>query len=299
MCSGGGGGPSIGDVKWDGGIELTWDGNAWIDKAKEAAAAAEKKAKEAAAAAEAKAKAEAAALAEKAKQEAANVAAEIEKKKQEVLAFSDKNTQSIPTSEEIQGIISEHGEHYSLETRKFMGKLLGEDQYQGSMLDRMLEGDITMQEAIENQYQGGEVDQVLELGQFVWNEIDKLRKGETTETEKAGDTVVEVYEDTGEAVQTGLDNLEDVATDAISTSNETMTAIGEDVAVQFQEATGSGGLSRGVDETEGGEVVREEDLLGLGQKKSGLKAKKKQGKKGLRIDYGVSVPGGGKSGIAA
>ena len=53
------------------------------------------------------------------------------------------------------------------------------------------------------------------------------------------------------------------------------------------------------EETRGGDVERDDLMLTLGKKKSELKAQKKKGKRGLRIDYGVSLPGSGKSGIAA
>ncbi len=288
MCSGGGGGgPSLGDTKILNGVTLTFDGNDWIDKAKEAAAAAEKKLK-----------AEAQAAADKAKQEATNAAAELEKKKQELNTFSDKNTHSIPTGDEIQGIVEKYGEHYSLEGRKFMGELLGEEHYQGSMLDRMLSGETTMQEAIENQYQGGELDQVLELGQFVWNDVVRASRGETTETQTiAEETAATIEEKYGDDVQVGIDNILDATTGTIDTMNETIDTIGHQVVMNTQEATGGGSLRDDV--TRGGDVDREGDLLTLDKKKSTLKAKKKAGKKGLRVDYALSVPGGGKSGIAA
>lgn len=288
MCSGGGGGgPSIGDTKILNGVTLTFDGNDWIDKAKEAAAAAE-----------AKLKAEAAAAEKKLKAEADAAAAEWDKKKQELNTFSDKNTQSIPTSEEIQGIVSKYGEHYSLEGRKFMGELLGEEHYQGSMLDRMLSGETTMQEAIENQYQGGELDQILELGQYVWNDIVRASRGEKTKTETAGEeAAANIQEKYGDDVQVGIDNVMDVVNSSIGTMNETLDSIGHQVTLNTQEATGGGSLRDDVGR--GGDVDREDDLLTLDKKKSTLKAKKKEGKKGLRVDYALSVPGGGKSGIAA
>ena len=81
-----------------------------------------------------------------------------------------------------------------------------------------------------------------------------------------------------------------------------LTDIGTNVAEQFSEAMGLTNETQGgavTEGTRGGDVVRDEDLIQLGKKKSDLRAKKKRGKKGLRIDYGVNVPGMGKSGIAA
>lgn len=158
-------------------------------------------------------------------------------------------------------------------------------------------------------YEGSDVDTFLEdtkdLGDLMLDTVITVATGEdhgkVKELKEEGQKTQEAYQDLADDFQTGLDNIQDVTTDTITTTNEVTTQIGTEVAEQINRALGTDETQGGAvtEETRGGDVVRDEDLLQLGKKKSDLKARKKRGKKGLRIDYGVSVPGTGKSGIAA
>ena len=158
-------------------------------------------------------------------------------------------------------------------------------------------------------YEGSDVDTFLEdtqdTGEFMLDVVNTIITGEpqgdVAEAEEESEKVKESLDETSEDFQDALDNISDAVTDTITTTNEVTTQIGTEVAEQINRALGTDETQGGAvtEETRGGDVVRDEDLLQLGKKKSDLKARKKRGKKGLRIDYGVSVPGTGKSGIAA
>ena len=158
-------------------------------------------------------------------------------------------------------------------------------------------------------YEGSDVDTFLEdtkdLGDLMLDTVITVATGEdhgkVKELKEEGQKTQEAYQDLADDFQTGLDNIQDVTTDTITTTNEVTTQIGTEVAEQINRALGTDETQGGAvtEETRGGDVVRDEDLLQLGKKKSDLKAAKKKGKKGLRIDYGVNIPGVGKSGIAA
>ena len=144
------------------------------------------------------------------------------------------------------------------------------------------------------------------MGELMIDVVDTIisgePKGDVKETQQALQETQEDYQDLGDDIQTGLDNLQDVATDTIGTTNQVLDDIGTNVSEQFREIVGlidepEGGAV--TEETRGGDVERDDLMLTLGKKKSELKAQKKKGKRGLRIDYGVSLPGSGKSGIAA
>ena len=127
-------------------------------------------------------------------------------------------------------------------------------------------------------------------------------QGYVEDLQEAPEEIKEAYEDAGESYQEGLDNISDAATETINTSNEVIADIGTNVSEQFSEAMGLTDETQGGDvseETRGGDIIRDEELLQLDTKKSALKAKKKRGKKGLRIDYATNIPGMGKSGLAA
>ena len=165
-------------------------------------------------------------------------------------------------------------------------------------------------EQVDDLYQDSDVDTFLEdtqeTGEFMLDVVKTIVTGEpqgdVKETQEALQETQQDYQDLADDFQTGLDNIQDVTTDTINTTNQVLTDIGTNVSEQFSEAMGLTDETQGgavTEATRGGDVVRDEDLVQLGKKKSDLRAKKKRGKKGLRIDYGVSVPGMGKSGIAA
>ena len=165
-------------------------------------------------------------------------------------------------------------------------------------------------DAVGEAYEGSDIDTTLEgvqeMGELMIDVVDTIisgePKGDVKETQQALQETQEDYQDLGDDIQTGLDNLEDVATDTIGTTNQVLADIGTNVSEQFREAVGLTDEAEGgevTEETRGGDVERDDLMLTLGKKKSDLRAKKKRGKKGLRIDYGVNVPGMGKSGIAA
>ena len=165
-----------------------------------------------------------------------------------------------------------------------------EEVYQGSTIDRLLEGDITLDKALDMQYQGGEVDQTLEMGQYIWNEIDRLRKGETTQTEES----VNVSKDT---VEQYLDDAKQTGTDM----QDLLTTLGEVGTEGFgnligtwdknRKATSEGGITP---VTRGGDELEEEDLATLQTDPKSHLRRKKRGKKQFRISApGVNVGGGG------
>ena len=168
----------------------------------------------------------------------------------------------------------------------------------------------TLTEGPEAAYQGSDIDTTLEtfqgMGELMIDIIDTAisgeDKGKVKDIKQAGSDYQEAWEEVGEDYQEGLDNLQNVVTDTVGTTNQVLTDIGTNVSEQFREAMGLTDEPEGgavTEETRGGDVERDDLMLTLGKKKSDLKAAKKKGKKGLRIDYGVSLPGSGKSGIAA
>ena len=165
-------------------------------------------------------------------------------------------------------------------------------------------------DAVGEAYEGSDIDTTLEtfqgMGELMIDIIDTAisgeDKGKVKDIKQAGSDYQEAWEEVGEDYQEGLDNLQDVTTDTIGTTNQVLTDIGTNVSEQFREAVGLTDEPEGgavTEETRGGDVERDDLMLTLGKKKSDLKAAKKKGKKGLRIDYGVSLPGSGKAGIAA
>jgi len=165
-----------------------------------------------------------------------------------------------------------------------------EEVYQGSTIDRLLEGDITLDQALKMQYEGGEGHQILEMGQYIWNEIDRLRKGEQTETEKSinvGKDTVEQYLDdvkqTGTDMQDLLNTLGEVGTEGFANLIGTWD--------KNRKATSQGGITP---VTRGGDELVEEDLATLQSDPKSHLRRKKRGKKQFRISApGVNVGGGG------
>jgi len=193
-------------------------------------------------------------------------------------SFIDKNTDSLTDGSLEEG------------TKELLGDMFAEDTYQGSTIDRLLEGDITLDKALDMQYQGGEVDQTLEMGQYIWNEIDRLRKGETTQTEES----VNVSKDT---VEQYLDDVKETGTDM----QDLLTTLGEVGTEGFgnligtwdknRKATSEGGVTP---VTRGGDELVEEDLATLQTDPKSHLRRKKRGKKQFRISApGVNVGGGG------
>jgi len=192
--------------------------------------------------------------------------------------FIDRNTDSLTDGSLEEG------------TKEVLGDMFAEDTYQGSTIDRLLEGDITLDKALEMQYQGGEVDQTLEMGQYIWNEIDRLRKGETTQTEESvnvsKDTVSNYIEDvkqTGTDMQDLLNTLGEVGTEGFANLIGTWD--------KNRKATSEGGITP---VTRGGDELVEEDLATLQSDPKSHLRRKKRGKKQFRISApGVNVGGGG------
>lgn len=151
---------------------------------------------------------------------------------------------------------------------------------------RLLEGDITLQEALDMQYQGGEVDQTLEMGQYIWNEIDRLRKGETTQTEEGVNVTkdtVEDYLEVGPDMQELITTLGEVGTEGFASLIGTWD--------KDRKATSEGGITP---VTRGGDELVEEDLATLQSDPKSHLRRKKRGKKQFRISApGVNVGGGG------
>ena len=179
----------------------------------------------------------------------------------------------------------------------------------GGVKDALTAGE-SVTDAIGEVTEGSDVKKLMtdakDMGDLMLDTVITIATGEdhgkVKELKESLQETQEDYQDLGENIQTGLDNLQDVVTDTVGTTNEVLTDIGTNVAEQFSEAMGLTNETQGgavTEGTRGGDVVRDEDLIQLGKKKSDLRAKKKRRKKGLRIDYGVNVPGMGKSGIAA
>lgn len=192
--------------------------------------------------------------------------------------FIDKNTDSLTDGSLEEG------------TKEVLGDMFAEDTYQGSTIDRLLEGDITLDKALDMQYQGSAVDQTLEFGQYIWNEIDRLRKGETTQTEES----VNVSKDT---VEQYLDDVKQTGTDM----QDLLTTLGEVGTEGFadligtwdkdRKATSEGGITP---VSRGGDELEEEDLATLQTNPKSHLRKKRRGSKQFRISApGVNVGGGG------
>lgn len=192
--------------------------------------------------------------------------------------FIDRNTDSLTDGSLEEG------------TKEVLGDMFAEDTYQGSTIDQLLEGKITLDQALDKQYQGGEVDQTLEMGQYIWNEIDRLRKGEQTKTEQSvnlGKDTVEQYLD--DVKQTGTDMQ-----DLLNTLGEVGTEGFENLIGTWdknRKATSQGGITP---VTRGGDELVEEDLATLQTDPKSHLRRKKRGKKQFRISApGVNVGGGG------
>lgn len=195
--------------------------------------------------------------------------------------FIDKNTDSLTDGSLEEG------------TKEVLGDMFAEDTYQGSTIDQLLEGKITLDKALEMQYQGGEVDQTLEMGQYIWNEIDRLRKGEQTETEQSinvsKDTVEQYLDDvkeTGTDMQDLLNTLGEVGTEGFANLIGTWD--------KNRKATSEGGITP---VTRGGDELVEEDLATLQSDPKSHLRRKKRGKKQFRISAPSVNVGGGGSGL--
>ena len=163
-------------------------------------------------------------------------------------------------------------------------------------------------EPIDEAYQGSDIDTTLETGQamgqlaidIVDTAISGEDKGSVKDIKQAGSDYQEAWEETGEDYQEALDNIGDAFSDTFETGMEVASDFGTNLARELGvNPEGKGSDITDADRTQGGDILRDEDLLQLDLKKSALKAKKKRGKKGLRIDYATNIPGMGKSGLAA
>ena len=218
----------------------------------------------------------------------------------------DDIVSQLPTMDEVKKQISESTPDIKIDPQDAIDDI--SDATPDIKITDTSTGDIVKQ--IDETYQGSDVDSFLEdtqeTGEFMLDVVKTIvtgkPEGKVEDAQNELTNTQTTLQETGENIQTGLDNLEDVATDTVGTTNEVLTDIGTNVSEQFSEAMGLTDETQGgavTEGTRGGDVVRDEDLIQLGKKKSDLRAKKKRGKKGLRIDYGVNVPGVGKSGIAA
>lgn len=212
----------------------------------------------------------------------------------------------LPTMDEVKEQISESTPDIKIDPQDAIDDI--SDATPDIKITDTSTGDIVKQ--IDEIYQGSDVDSFLEdtqeTGELMLDVVKTIvtgkPEGKVEDAQNELTNTQTTLQETGENIQTGLDNLEDVVTDTVGTTNEVLTDIGTNVSEQFSEAMGLTDETQGgavTEATRGGDVVRDEDLVQLGKKKSDLRAKKKRGKKGLRIDYGVNVPGVGKSGIAA
>jgi len=101
-----------------------------------------------------------------------------------------------------------------------------------------LEEDVQQEaeDVIEEHYQGGDVDQVLELGQYAWNEVDKLRKGETTQTEETvTETTEAINKIPGEIGETA-EEIGAAGTETYQTGMETAAQAGINAGTQVTQA---------------------------------------------------------------
>jgi len=166
----------------------------------------------------------------------------------------------------------------------------------------------TLTEGPVEAYQGSDIDTTLEttqaMGELMYDIIDTAisgeDKGKVKDFKEAGAAIQDAYGEAADSWDEAGDNLSDIG-EAVGDAWDTTMQIAEDYSDKMAEQLGVSREEqrRGADVTRGADVERDDLMLTLGKKKSDLKAAKKKGKKGLRIDYGVSLPGMGKSGIAA
>tara|TARA_B100000073_G_C23676781_1_gene550875 strand:- start:312 stop:848 length:537 start_codon:yes stop_codon:yes gene_type:complete len=163
-------------------------------------------------------------------------------------------------------------------------------------------------EVVDDAYQGSDVDNFLEdtqeTGEFVVDVVNTVITGEpqgdVAEIQNELQDTADAYSDIADDASDAMQDLGDAVAETYDTSMEVASNIGTNVARALGlNPEGKGSEVTEADRTQGGDVLRDEDLLQLDTKKSALKAKKKRGKKGLRIDYATSIPGTGKSGLAA
>lgn len=159
-------------------------------------------------------------------------------------------------------------------------------------------------EPLDDAYQDSDVDKFLEdtqeTGEFVVDVVNTVVTGEpqgdVAESQEELQDFQDAANETAEDYQEALDNISDATTTTLDTQNQVLTDIASSTRNLFGD---KGSEVTDADRTQGGDILRDEDLLQLDLKKSALKAKKKRGKKGLRIDYATNIPGMGKSGLAA
>lgn len=166
----------------------------------------------------------------------------------------------------------------------------------------------TLTEGPVEAYQGSDIDVTLEttqaMGELAYDIIHTAVSGEdqgkVKEIKEAGSAIQDAYGEAADSWDEAGDNLSDIG-EAVGDAWDTTMQVAEDYSDKMAEYLGvtREEQRRGADVTRGGDVERDDLMFTLGKKKSDLKAAKKKGKKGLRIDYGVSLPGMGKSGIAA
>jgi len=101
-----------------------------------------------------------------------------------------------------------------------------------------LEEDVQQEaeDVIEEHYQGGDVDQVLELGQYAWNEVDKLRKGETTQTEETVTETTEAIKKIPKAIGETAEEIGAAGTETYQTGMETAAQAGINAGTQVTQA---------------------------------------------------------------
>lgn len=163
-------------------------------------------------------------------------------------------------------------------------------------------------EPIDDAYQGSDIDTTLEgvqeMGEFLVDAADSIisgePKGDVAEVQQELQDTADAYNDIADDASDAMQDLGDAVTETFDISMDVASDFGTNVAKALGvNPEGKGGDITDADRTQGGDILREEDLLQLDTKKSALKAKKKRGKKGLRIDYATNIPGMGKSGLAA
>ncbi len=184
---------------------------------------------------------------------------------EQVDTFVDKNTKSLP--------------EYDVE-----------EQYQDSTIDQLLEGDLTLDQAVDKNYQGGDIDFFGEAVQYIWNEVDKMRKGEQTQTEQSANDTKDIIEDYSDTVQDLPDQfyeqLDTLGNSGVEGFNSLISSLDKN-----SKATSEGGITP---VTRGGEELVEEDLATLQNDPKSHLRRKKRGKKQFRISSpGVNVGGGG------
>lgn len=163
-------------------------------------------------------------------------------------------------------------------------------------------------EPIDDAYQGSDIDNFLEdtqeTGEFVADVVNTVITGEpqgdVAEIQNELQDTADAYSDIADDASDAMQDLGDAVAETYDTSMNVASDFGTNVAKALGvNPEGKGSDITDADRTQGGDILRDEDLLQLDLKKSALKAKKKRGKKGLRIDYATNIPGMGKSGLAA